>query len=470
MMDSSDLESYLRVQTSADKLSAFLTFSKMSDEFECRPGDLESFLKSHGVVFGIKLDVLNEICKLPLAFCKEQTLVAQGKNALPGKDGTVRFVYDMSDNDQKPSKEQNGKVNLKEVSNLKNVTRGMLIAELVEPLEGEAGMTVTGEELASKLGKRARFKLGKNVVLNNEQTAMYAALDGLITITDKSKINVFPVYEVNGDVNYSVGNIDFVGTVVIRGNVLNGFRVKASGDIRVVGGVEGAELESEGSIDITGGIMASGKGFVKAGRNVKCSFVQEGNVYAAEDVIVSQSIMHSMVKAGRSIYCSGAKGLIVGGSIQAGDLVSGRTIGNAMSTATSIEVGVNPSLREEMIEQRARIKESRESIDKTDKALVILDQLAAAGQLSPERQAMRIKLNATKRQTLQIADEAKNRVLEIEKILEGTDRSRVDVSGTIYGGTKIVIGRYTKFVKDSVQKASFQLKDGDIAIAPYVPK
>ena len=400
-MESNDMESYLRVQTSTDKLSAYLTFAKMSDEFECSMNELEAYLKSHDIVYGLKYDILESICKKPIEFCKEQTLVAQGINALPGKDGSIRFAYDMSENDQKPSEEQDGKVNLKEISNLKNVTRGMLIAELVDPLEGESGMTVTGESLAPKLGKRARFKLGKNVVLNNEQTAMYAALDGMITITEKNKINVFPVYEVNGDVNYSVGNIDFVGTVVIRGNVLNGFRVRASGDIRVVGGVEGAELESEGSIDITGGIMAGGKGYVKAGRNVKCSFVQEGNVYAAEDVNVSQSIMHSTVKAGKSIYCSGAKGLIVGGSIQAGDLVIGRTIGNTMSTATSIEVGVNPSLREELIALRAQIKESRESIDKTDKALVILDQLAAAGQLAPDRQAMRIKLNATKRQMLQ---------------------------------------------------------------------
>ena len=46
---------------------------------------------------------------------------------------------------------------------------------------------------------------------------MYAALDGLLTKTEKGKINVFPVYEINGDVDYSIGNIDFVGTVVIRG-------------------------------------------------------------------------------------------------------------------------------------------------------------------------------------------------------------------------------------------------------------
>ena len=69
--------------------------------------------------------------------------------------------------------------------------------------------------------------MGKNVVCNPEMTIMYAAIDGLFTLTGGETINVFPIYEVNGDVDYHTGNIDFVGTVVIRGNVLTGFRIRA---------------------------------------------------------------------------------------------------------------------------------------------------------------------------------------------------------------------------------------------------
>ncbi|RIX51800.1 DUF342 domain-containing protein [Paenibacillus nanensis] len=468
-MDNLQLDSCLRIQTSADKLSAFLTFSRVTDDFKCSASDLEHFIRSKGVVHGLRIDVLEQICKNPLAFMNEQNLIAEGDNPKPGKDGTVRYLFDPDDNEHKPAEGQDGKVDLKEVNKLKNIKRGQLIAELIEPLPGPAGTTVTGETIPPKLGKRARFKVGKNVVLNGEQNAMYAAIDGMITLTEKGKINVFPVYEVNGDVDYSVGNIDFVGTVVIRGNVLSGFRVRASGDIRVVGGVEGAELESEGSIEISSGIMAGNKGFVKAGRNVKSSFIQDGIVYAGEDVIVSQSIMHSTVKAGKNVICSGAKGLIVGGTIQAGEHVTVRTLGNAMSTATAVEVGVNPELREELQTLRTTIRQSRESLEKTEKALTLLDQLAAAGQLSDERLEMRAKLSATKRQAVALIDESKARMMEIEKLLEDTDRSKVNVSGTVFGGTKVVIGRYTKFMKDSAQRISFRLMDGDIALIPFHP-
>ncbi|MFF2482624.1 DUF342 domain-containing protein [Paenibacillus sp. NPDC058071] len=466
-MDDRQLESYLRIQTSLDKLSAFLTFNRIDDQFACKPEELERFIRSKGITHGIRTDVLNGISSNVLAYCKEQTLVAFGQEAQAGKDGYIRFIYDMKDREHRPAELEDGKVDYKEVSQLKNVKRGQLIAERVEAQFGPSGMTVTGEEIPPKQGRQARFKVGKNVVLNGEQTALYAAIDGLITMTDKDKINVFPVYEVNGDVDYRVGNIDFVGTVVIRGNVLSGFRVKAAGDIRIVGGVEGAELESEASIEITGGIMAGNKGYVKAAKTLKSSFIQDGNVIAGEDVLVSQSIMHSNVRAGRAVICSGTKGLIVGGVIQSGELVSARVIGNTMSTATVIEVGVVPELRHELSDLRVSLKSHSENLDKTDKALTLLDQMAAAGQLSEEKLGLRIKLGATKRMAVSEIEQHRERILEIERMLEDTDKAKVDISHTIYGGVKIVIGRYTKFVKDSVQRVSFRYSEGEIVHFPY---
>lgn len=468
-MDNQQLDTYLRVQISADKLSAFISFSRITDDYACTANELELFVRSKGVVHGLQSDVLDEISKNPLAYCREQTVIAQGVNPDPGKDGTIRFAFEMDNEERRPTESEDGKVDLKQVNQLRNVKRGQLIAELVDPLPGLPGRTVTGEEIPPKYGKRAHFKVGKNVVLNGEGTALYAAIDGLVTLTEKAKINVFPVYEVNGDVDYRVGNIDFVGTVVIRGNVLSGFRVRASGDIRIIGGVEGAELESDGSIEITGGIMAGNKGYVRAQNNIRSSFIQDGNVIAGADVLVSQSIMHSQVKAGQSVVCSGSKGLIVGGIVQAGELIMARTVGNSMSTATTLEAGVNPQLRDELTSLRNTVKAAVENLDKTEKALVILDQMAAAGQLSTDRLAMRVKLNATKRQTIASIDESKERMLEIEKQLEDSNRSRIDVSGTIYGGVKIVIGRYTKFVKDTAQRVSFRLMEGDIALVPYQP-
>lgn len=306
------------------------------------------------------------------------------------------------------------------------------------------------------------------MVIGPDEVSLYAAIDGILTKTERDKINVFPVYEVNGDVDYRTGNIDFVGTVVIRGNVLTGFRVRASGDIRIVGGIEGADIETDGSIEITEGILAGGKGVVKAGKTVKSSFIQEGNIIAGEDVIVSQSIMHSNVMAGRNVECMGAKGLIVGGNIQAGEKISARIIGNSTSTATELAVGVNPELRQKLAQLRTEVRTLVINLDKTEKALALLDQLAAAGQLSTERLEMRAKLNATKKQNLETETQLKEELLEIEKTLEDTQTACVEVKNAIYGGTKIVIGRYTKFIKERSERVRFHYSEGDITVSSFL--
>lgn len=467
MSASEMLQTCILVQVSQDKMTASIQFKAANEKFTCTAGALEEYLKSNGISYGLDQDILQKVANHPHTYFYSQTVVAQGDPVQNGVDGSIRFSYEMKEEQSRPAELEGGKVDFKEIKQLKNVIRGQLIAQRVQATEGKDGKTVTGETIACKNGKEAIFKLGKNVVLNPEQTAMYAAIDGLIAITDKNKVNVFPVFEVNGDVDYNIGNIDFVGTVVIRGNVLTGFRIKASGDIRVIGGVEGAELESSGSIEITGGILASNKGYVRAGKNVKSSFIQDGNVTAAEDVIVSQSIMHSHVRAGGNVVCGGAKGLIVGGTIQAGEKVVARTIGNTMSTVTTIEVGVRPELRTELLELRAQLRTVGENLDKTEKALTLLDQLASVGQLLPDKMAMRIKLGATKRQAVDEIAGLRERILEIEKSLEDTDLAKVDVINTIYGGTKIVIGRYTRFVKDTTQRASFRYSEGDIVIVAY---
>ncbi|MFD0616740.1 DUF342 domain-containing protein [Paenibacillus sp. GCM10027629] len=462
------LNEFMDISLSENKIEAYLQINEHYDNSTFTSDQLEAYLRENRIHHGIQKNKLQQIAQTPRAFQNNYTVIAMGTLPTTGTDGYINYSTKLIKQEKKPMELEDGSVDYREVVQLNNVQKGQLIAERVLPTEGTPGMTVTGEEIPSKKGKEVRFKIGKNVVVDTEQKAMYAAIDGLIAKTDKDKVNVFPVYEVNGDVDYNIGNIDFIGTVVIRGNVLSGFRVRASGDIRVSGGVEGADLEAEGSIEITGGIIAGNKGSVRARMNVKSSFIQDGNVFAGNDVIVSQSIMHSTIRAGKNVICAGTKGLIVGGLIQAGERVAARTIGNTTSTATVIEVGVLPELRNELLELRGQLRALIEGLDKTDKALSLLDQLASSGQLSSDRIAMRVKLTSTKKQNKQEQSEIRERILEIEKKLEDTNTARIDAMKTIYGGTKIVIGRYTRFMKDPVERISFRLAEGDVSMSPYV--
>ncbi|KIL39223.1 polymerase [Gordoniibacillus kamchatkensis] len=461
------LDAYLTITVSEDKLTAFLQFTRTEEEFALNAAELEQFAVSHGIVFGLDKAKLEQIAADPKSHFMVQNVIASGTKPVDGENGYVRYLFDLGNNQRKPLMLEDGTVDFKELASINNVKKGQLIGERVPPQPGQDGHAVTGETLFAKDGKEAHFKIGKNVVLDQERSALYAAIDGMVITTDRDKVNVFPIYEINGDVDYGIGNIDFVGSVVIRGNVQPGFRIKAAGDIRITGGVEAAELEAGGSIEIGAGIVGQNKAKVRAGKSIKSSFIQDALVEAGEDIIVAQSIMHSTVRAGRSVICNGPKGLIVGGIVQAGEKVTSRTVGNAMSTVTVIEVGVVPELRNELLALRAQLKAQRENLDKTEKALALLDQLAAAGQLNQEKLSLRVKLNHTKKQSIEEETNIKERILEIEKSLEETERARVEVLATIYGGAKIVIGRYTKFVKDAVSRVVFCLSDGDVSMIPY---
>ncbi|TBL77754.1 DUF342 domain-containing protein [Paenibacillus thalictri] len=462
------LHYYITVSTSDDKLASYITFNHPDEDIQFSLEELEELLRSNRIIYGIDYGKLAQIAHEPKAYYLMEVEVAKGDRPIDGKNGEIKYFYDLNNDKKTPLELDDGKVDYKEVTTINNVRKGQLIAQRIQPTDGIQGRAVTGEVLFPKAGKEARFKIGKNVVMDAEQMHLYAAIDGVVTKTERDKMNVFPIYEVNGDLDYKIGNIDFVGNVVIRGNILPGFKIKSGGDIRVSGGVEGADLEAGGSIEISAGILGQNKAVVKAGKDVKSSFIQDATVEAGEQIIVSQSIMHSQIRAGKNVICKGTKGLIVGGVVQAGERVVTRTVGNSMSTVTVIEVGVLPELRNELQQLRLQLKAIGESLDKTEKALSLLDQLAAVGQLGPDKVSMRIKLNHTKKQALEEQAAGRERILEIEKTLEDTDAARVEINSTIYGGAKVVIGRYTKFVKDPARHIVYKLSDGDIIASPMV--
>lgn len=468
-IDQPILDEIIRIQISENKLEATLHFEKWVENLSIRPDELNKLLGEYGITYGILQEQLEDIANNPSDYRSKMTLIAKGDEPVDGSNGKIRLLYELDNKkNMGPALMENGKVDYKEIHQLNNVKKGQPIALQIPPTKGINGKTVTGEEIVAKDGKEKHFKAGKNVVIDKEKKIMYAAIDGLVTKTDRDKLNVFPVYEVNGDVDYHVGNIDFVGTVVIRGSVLPGFKIKAAGDIRVIGGVEAGELQAEGSIEITGGVLGQNKGMLHAGKSIVTTFIQDGNIFAKEDVIVSQSIMHSHVKAGRHVICKGSKGLIVGGVIQAGDKVVARTMGNTTSTQTVIEVGVHPELRDELIQLRQEFKASKDNMDKTEKALNLLNQMAASGQLPPDKMAMRIKLNNTKKKLDVEMGQLKERMMEIEKRLEDITNAEVEVTGTIHTGVKVVLGRYTRFVKDAAKMVKFVVDSGEAKmIASY---
>lgn len=182
------------------------------------------------------------------------------------------------------------------------------------------------------------MRAGKNVVYNETDKAFYSEIKGKLSVTG-NRINVHNVYEVNEDLSMKTGNISFVGSIIIRGNVPTGYRIEAEGDIHVYGLVEASYLKAGGNITISEGVAGLKKAEIIAGGDINIGYINQATVEAGQNIIVNNSIIHSECVAKKHIYCH--SGSIIGGTCSAGVTIEAKEVGNKMDTKTEISIGVN---------------------------------------------------------------------------------------------------------------------------------
>ncbi|GHU63919.1 hypothetical protein FACS189445_6960 [Spirochaetia bacterium] len=182
--------------------------------------------------------------------------------------------------------------------------------------------------------------LGKNVHLGDDKVTIISDMNGQV-VEVGGKINVEPVYTVDGNVNLKTGNIIFLGTVIVKGSVEDGFSVKAAGNIEVNGTVEKAELDAEGDIIVHQGITGSKvNGIIRAGKSIWARFIENTALEAGDMVVAQDGIINSRVDAFKRIICQGKRATIVGGRLRTSEEINAKVLGSPTAgTETICEVG-----------------------------------------------------------------------------------------------------------------------------------
>ncbi|MGE5544332.1 MAG: FapA family protein, partial [Bacillota bacterium] len=345
-------------------------------------------------------------------------------------------------------------------------SQGELLVLRTPPIPGVPGVTVTGRSIAPRAGRNLPLPRGKNTVPNDDNTELRAAIDGHVMIVD-GKVTVHTVLEISGNVDYSTGNIDYIGNVRIRGNITAGFTVKAGGDIEVNGVIEGATVIAQGNIVVKNGIAGGHKGMVQAGGSLFARFVENARVEVGGDVVVAEAIIQSVVSANNCIRVEGRKAVIVGGTLQAGEEISARVIGSALSPQTVLEVGLNPRLREEKKLIYQEYQDKKKSFENINQYLQAYQKTG----ISPENLTSKRKLALAQMlsdyKTLQKElEELLKRKQEIDNELNRLQGGRVKAADMVYPGVQITIGQAQYHVNDPIRYALFTLRDGDIKIEP----
>jgi len=271
-------------------------------------------------------------------------------------------------------------------------------------------------------------------------------------------------------VGLKTGHIIFLGTVIINGNVEDGFTVKAAGNIEVSGTVGKAVLDAEGDIIVHKGITGKNTGTIKAGRSIWARFIENTMVECGNMVVVSDGIINSQVDAFKRIICRGKRAHIVGGRLRATEEINAKILGSPTgSTETICEVGIDPKsklLLDTLTAKKGDMDEQLKDIQLNLQTLINIKKQRKSLPKDKEDQLGELQ----DKRNLLITDLQKNNE-EIVKVQEYLNtikaRGRVSASVKVYPGVKVIIRDEAKIVHTDYKAVTFILENGLIRVTKY---
>ncbi len=423
------------------------------------------FLKSHDVVHGFLENRLTKLEDEPVF--REPVLVAEGTKPKNGEDAKVIYNF-QAERDGIRLKEKNGRVDFKELNLIQNVVEGQVLARKKPAERGEAGRTVTGKMIPATDGADTEILAGKNVSISPDGMQATADINGQVVLT-AGRLNVEPVYVVNGDVSVKTGNVLFLGTVMVKGSVDDGFSVKAAGNIEVMGSVGKCDMDAEGDIIVHQGIAGKGGGNIRAGKGLWAKFIENAHVESGGLVVVSDGIINSTVSSDFKVVCKGKRASIVGGQTRANEEVHAKTLGSVAGMETLIEVGYDPKSRARLTEVDTRLSEIEDELEDINLNLQTIRKIHKSGRkltedkMNQARQLQKRKNAITKEQKelSEEGEEVRNYLAQLRNT--GT----ISAAGTVYPGVKIHIRDASLEVRNEFNKVSFVAEGGTVKATRY---
>lgn len=414
---------------SEDAMEAMLVLKDREKCIEC--DKIMDVLTGSGVTHGIDCFAISQ-----LGEGKSETdvvVVARGKQPEEGSDGWYEFFFERNIK-KKPKLLEDGSVDYQNIKWFEMVQTGQVVAVYHPAERRENGWRITGEVIPSHKGKEQKPLTGKGFILLPDKVTYIAETDGKIEYKE-GRLEIANVLILD-DVMPATGNIDFNGSVYIRGTVSMGTVVKAEKDILVDGFIESAVLEAGRDIILRKGNNAGGNGCVRAGRDVFGSFFENIKVTAGED-IKANYCMNSELYAGNTIEITGKNGILVGGSAYAAMGIRAFHMGNDVGILTRIKVGSYDSFISEMAQLANRMEAVDNELLLLKNACYDFQQKYSVEQLNGNPIYPKL-LDAVYTKEIE-AGKLYKRYHELENKKKKSDRAKVVVKGTVFPGTSMDI-------------------------------
>lgn len=299
--------------------------------------------------------------------------IASGKLAINGKDAEIKpLVESAQSRILRPKKREDGSVDMRDLGDIICVKIGDPLAKKVPLTAGKKGYTVTATLLPSEPGNDVPLVSGEGTAISSSnQNILVSEKVGLPKVIANG-MEVDEIYKIK-NVTIATGNINFTGSVIIDGDVNEGMKVIASGDVTIGGFVESAIIEAGGDVTISGGIIGRKHDIertkitdvkmsvsVNAKGNIYAKYCQYAEISCSKDVRIENQLLHSSLNIQGALKVGTeekSNGKLIGGYIKAGTFVTAGIVGATAGSNTVIHFEHEIiKLKEQMNDIESRLK------------------------------------------------------------------------------------------------------------------
>ena len=448
----------LKILVSDDGMEAFLVFSEEPDVSFPSRDEIALLLQENHVVSGIREESINELVQGTARGAK--VLIAEGTNPSQGKDGWIEYRF--SEHSTSPEGEKEQRVDHHELGWIHNVLKSETIAVIHPAENGTSGETVLGTAVEPKAVKTPTPKLGHCVALApDDQLRIVAMEDGNAVLHPDGTFEVETVLTIRKNIDYSTGNIDFVGSVVITGDVKADFTVKARKSIEIQGNVEDATIESGGAVTIKNGFIGQGKGTCVAVGNITIHHILNQTVTSDSDITIVREAVCAKLRAANKIIAPTA--VFVGCVLEAGREIVVCNLGNGEEGQSRARVGRRGILLERMTHlEKDTLTVQKQIVDVKDTVYKLVRLQLDKGVLSPEQQQLNGKLRSLQpelqRRLEQLQKDKENLKVELEK----ESLARIVVRDTLFPNVSIEVNGLRKLNLNALKEVILVESGGKI--------
>jgi len=453
---------------SANNLKVYIRIELYDKEAEVCFEDVMQYLEEQRIIYGIRESEIKAYCKNN-EYSKE-LIAACGKEQINGIDAKLIYDFDTS-KESKFEEKKDGTIDFRNLNKVINVNKDDILCHIIPVQEGIDGIDVYGKAISYKKGKMISFNNGNNTYISEDGLKLLASTNGSVELVN-NKVYVESIYRVD-NVDNETGNIDFIGSVVVIGDVKEGFSITSKGDVKIKGMVEGAYIKSEGDVVINKGMNGMGKGTIYAKGNITSKYIENATIVSDKSVF-AEALINSDVKAKESIILRGSNAAIIGGTCQAEQTIYAKTIGSKTNSETNIILNLT-----EYQEQQKEYELKRKLNQKLEKELNIKNKEIKEIDEKTDmiaNSAMDINSkNSVKRQLILKKVKLNNEVQDIKQQLEenipadNIANHKIVCKGLMYANTRIVIGWIRHRIRQDISYSKIYNDGSDILIVPLNP-